>query len=401
MYVRMHRTTGAPVASFGCTYLIPFHVMAMKRSVISIVLLTLVVAGTYVGWRVMRAPAHAAEPSRRPPVTVSSATAKETSWPRGFDAVATLTATQHTEVAAEVPGIVNRIEFKSGQQVSKGDVLVQLDDETDRSRLRELASQLELDRLTLKRQRELADKKFISEAALDGARSALEQSSARVVQQKTLIAKKSVRAPFDGRVGIREIDLGTYLKAGAPIVELQTLDPVYADFSLPQQYIDDLKPGYTVRFTVDSFPGKTFTGRISAIAPGVKEATRNFDVRATLPNPELKLRPGMFGDIEVLQPGKRDALTVPDTAITYNPYGDSVFVIEKQGNGTSKTNLVAKRVFVQTGEHRGTLVEITKGISAGEKVVSAGQLKLHDGAPVRIDNQRALQQTLNPIIQHP
>lgn len=375
--------------------------MQMKRSVISIAILMLVVAGAYVGWQALRAPAHAAETHRRPPVTVSSARAAETSWPLGFDAVATLTAKQRTEVAAEVPGIVKRIKFKSGQQVHKGEVLVQLDDDTDRLRLRELKSQLELDRITLKRQRELADKKFISEAALDGARSALEQIKARVAQQKTLIAKKSVRAPFDGRVGIREIDIGTYLKAGTPIVELQTLDPVYADFSLPQQYIDDLRPGYTVRFTVDSFPGRTFKGRVSAIAPGVKKATRNFDVRATLPNPELKLRPGMFGNIEVLQPGKRDVLTVPDTAITYNPYGDSVFVIESQGNGKNNANLVAKRVFVQTGEHRGTLVEITKGIKSGEKVVSAGQLKLRDGDPVRIDNQRSPEETLNPVIKHP
>lgn len=374
----------------------------MKRSVILIALLTLAVAGGFSGWHTVRAPAEAAETHMRPAVTVSSATAEQTSWPRGFDAVATLTATQRTEVAAEVPGIVKRIEFKSGQQVHKGEVLVQLDDATDRMRLRELESQLKLDRITLKRQRELADKKFISEAALDGARSALEQIKARVAQQKTLIAKKVVRAPFDGRVGIREIDLGTYLKAGTPIVELQTLDPVYADFSLPQQYIDDLKPGYAVHFTVDSFPGRTFEGRVSAIAPGVKKATRNFDVRAVLPNPESKLRPGMFGDIEVLQPGKRDVLTVPDTAITYNPYGDSVFVIEQQGHGNkNNANLVAKRVFVQTGEHRGTLVEITKGIKKGERVVSAGQLKLHDGDAVHIDNQRAPQETLNPAIEHP
>lgn len=373
----------------------------MKRSVISILLLLLVAAGGYGGWRTLRTPAQAAEPPMRPATTVSSATAVETTWPRSYGAVATLTAMQRTEVAAEVPGIIKRIEFESGQTVHKGEVLVRLDDDTDRLRLRELESQLKLDRITMKRQRELADQKFISEAALDGARSALEQIKARVAQQKSLIAKKIVRAPFDGRVGIREIDLGTYVKAGTPIVELQTLDPVYADFSLPQQYVDDLKPGYSVRFTVDSYPGRTFEGRVSAIAPGVKKATRNFDVRATLPNAEDKLRPGMFGDIEVLQPGKRDALTVPDTAITYNPYGDSVFVIEKQGGTKGNANLVAKRVFVQTGEHRGTLVEITKGINAGEKVVSAGQLKLHDGAPVRIDNQRALQQTLNPVIQHP
>lgn len=337
----------------------------------------------------------------RPPTTVSSAMAVKTSWPRSYGAVATLTATQRTEVAAEVPGIVKRIDFSSGQTVHKGEVLVQLDDDTDRLHLRELESQMELDRITLKRQRELADQKFISEAALDGARSALEQIKARVAQQKSLIAKKTVRAPFDGRLGIREIDLGAYLKAGAPIVELQTLDPVYADFSLPQQYIDDLKPGFSVRFTVDSYPDRTFEGHVSAIAPGVKKATRNFDVRATLPNPENKLRPGMFGDIEVLQPGKRDALTVPDTAITYNPYGDSVYVIENEGGGKGNANLIARRVFVQTGEHRGTLMEITKGISAGERVVSAGQLKLHDGAPVRIDNQGALEQTPNPVIQHP
>jgi membrane fusion protein (multidrug efflux system) len=284
-------------------------------------------------------------------------------------------------VANEVPGLVKAILFESGQTVEKGDLLVQLDDEVDQAELGSLKAAERLAEIEFKRNAKLVNEKTVSQADYDRAKATLEGATALRVAKQAEIRQKAILAPFAGALGIRAINLGEYLSPGSKIVALQSLDPVYVDFSLPERYLGQLQEGQIIDIGVQAFPNEVFTGKISVVSPRVEIATRSVSVRATLSNPEYKLRPGMFANVTTRLGDTREYLTLPERAITFNPYGDTVFVVEEQ-DGKQMVN----RRQVQTGAVKDGRIAILSGLELGETVVAAGQNKLRNGQAVVIDN---------------
>lgn len=362
-----------------------------KRMIIMLISAFIVFGGVF-GWKAVQSYfigqyfAHYTPP----PETVSASSARTETWQPTLSAVGNITAVNGVELSPEVPGVIERFAFESGQVVKKGDLLIQLDDSGDKADLAGLKAQLELARINYARQQTLRKQKLGSPSDLDTARTLLRQAEANVVSKETVIAKKAIRAPFAGRLGIRKVNLGQYVAPGTPLVSLQSVDPVYVDFALPEQHIHEVHAGQTVRVSVDAFPGEVFTGKITAVDAEVDPRTRNLSLQATLDNPQQRLQPGMFAAVKVLLPAQEQVVTLPRTAISYSLYGKSVYVIEERPAKKDDKNdapvLVARQRFVETGQERGKEVAIVRGVKAGERVVTAGQLKLHDGAHVRIDN---------------
>jgi membrane fusion protein (multidrug efflux system) len=281
--------------------------------------------------------------------------------------------------------------------VKAGDLLVQQDVGTEEAQLRSIESSVQLAKLNLDRSKDLLAKTTISQAEFDAAQAQHTQAVAQADNIRAVIAKKTIRAPFAGRLGLRQVNLGQILKEGDPITSLQTLDPIYVNFSVPQQRISVLTPGTTVRVTTDAASGATFEGKINAVNPEVDPTTRNVRAQATLANTAEKLRPGMFASVEVVLPQRRDVLAIPTTAVIYAPYGDSVFVIdEKKNEKTGKVEQVLRLQAVQLGLTRGDFVAVTSGLKAGEQVVTTGQFKLRAGVVVTIDNTLAPKAQLAP-----
>lgn len=358
----------------------------MKRMVIVLLLLGLVL-GTLFGWKFYQAQKTAALASMPPPpATVATAEVQTETWQPYLAAVGSLVASQGIQVTTEVAGKVSEIRFESGQQAAAGTLLLKLDDSVDRAELEGLVAERRLADLQFKRREELLESKTISRSDVDEARLRLENARAQVAAKQAIIGKKYITAPFAGWLGIRQVDLGEYLQPGAAIVPLETLDPIYVDYSLPERHLDQVSVAQAVEIQVQAFPGKTFTGRISAMDPGIDPGTRSLRIRATLENPQARLRPGMFAEVRTVLPERAAGLTLPQTAIIYNPYGDSVFVTEENGSGTS-----VHRRQVETGEVRNGRIEIVRGLDAGERVVIAGQVKLRNGQAVIIDNSIALE----------
>lgn len=316
-----------------------------------------------------------------PPAIVAVTTVERSSWQPFLQSVGSLVAAQGVLVATEVPGIVETIAFTSGSRVEKGDLLVQLDERVDRARLTGLIAESRLAKVEFDRLAKLLDKRSVSRSDYDQAEAALDSARAQVEAQRQLIDKKEIDAPFSGVLGIRRVDVGQYLPEGHEIVSLQSMDPVYLDFSIPEADLSQLHLDQPVQARVKAWPEMRFEGRVTAIEPRVEETTRNVRVRATLPNPQDKLRPGMFARVQVLLPQEDDVLTLPRTAITYTPYGDSVFLVEGDGE-----QLAVRRVQIETGEQREGRVRILEGLSESDRVVSAGQVKLRNGQAVSIDN---------------
>ena len=337
--------------------------------------------------------------AKPPPVTVAAINAAETTWQRQLHAPGNLTAAQGVTVSNELPGSVAKIDFESGQHVQQGDLLVQLDVSTDEAQLRGLEAQAELNKISLQRAQELRTTNANPQSDLDSAEAQYKQAVANVDNQRALIAKKTFRAPFTGRLGIRQVNVGQYLAAGAEIVTLQALDPIYVNFFLPEQDITDLRPGQAVRIAVETYPGETFTGVISALNSKVDDATHNIQVQATVRNADERLVPGMFATTDVVLPRQDKFVTLPATAIVYNPYGNAVYVIEKSSEPGGAGPLIARQRFIQLGETRGDQISVVKGVQVGDQIVTAGQLKLRNGSPVRVDNTVEL--TTNPAPQPP
>lgn len=322
----------------------------------------------------------------QPPTAVASATAQQQNWVPSLSSVGTLRAVNGVDVTAEVGGKVVDIRFESGGETKKGDVLVQLDDSADVTELAGLKAQQALDRQSLKRTQSLFEKKLASKEQLDNAQTQLERSSAQLATKQAVIAKKAISAPFSGHLGIRQVDLGQYVSPGTPIVTLQDLDHLLVNFTVPEQYLGRLKVGQDVNLTVESWPGETFHAKVNAISPKVDPSTHNVSIQAEVDNADHRLKPGMFAEVKIFAGTARDVVTVPNTAVNYTLYGDSVFVINETKDDDGKTQLKAKQRFVKVGEQRGADVVITSGLKAGERVVSAGGFKLHEGAPVQINN---------------
>jgi len=332
-----------------------------------------------------------------PPTIVTATAVALDSWANIITGPGSLASYQGVTVAAEVPGKVVKIGFESGDAVKAGDLLVQLDTSTEEAQLRAAEATAALGNANLARARELRLSSTNSPAELDAADAQAKLAAAQADGIRSIIAKKSIRAPFAGRLGLRLINLGQILKDGEAISTLQTLDPIYINFSLPQQRLPQLAAGITVRVTSDAAPGQFFEGRINAISPEVDSATRNIRVQATLANKEEKLRSGMFARVEVVLPTATQVLIIPATAVSYAPYGDSVFVIDDQKDG--KTGLIQKvlrQQFVRLGAARGDFVSVIDGLKAGETVVTSGVFKLRAGIPVVIDNKLAPNAQLAP-----
>jgi membrane fusion protein (multidrug efflux system) len=336
----------------------------------------------------------------KPPMqveTVTSAVAKEEDWAPALSSVGSVSAVQGAIVSAELGGTVSEVGFESGAVARKGDVLLRLDTSSEQAQLRTAEADLQLARADLDRSRGLAARKVISKAELDSAESKFKQKEGSVDNMRAMIAKKEVRAPFDGQLGIRQVNVGQMINAGQLVVSLQALDPLFVDFAVPQQNLPNLVQGLEARVRTDALGDRVFVGKVTAINSSVDTATRNVSVQVTLDNHDHALKPGMFAKIEIILPTKQKTLVVPGTAVSYAPYGDSVFVIEKKKDPkTGKESQTIRQQFVRVGEARGDFVSITKGLKAGETVVGTGVFKLRNGMAATINNDLAPKPQLNP-----
>ena len=365
----------------------------MTRALLGLVLLFLIIAGI----KVAQIGKMISTPMVIPPATVSSVQVKEENWPQIFSAVGSISAVQGATVSAELAGTVAEVKFENGGVAKQGDVLMRLDASSEEAQLKSAEADLELARSDLARARDLAARNVVSKAELDAAESKFKQKEGVVNNMRSLITKKQVLAPFDGQLGIRQVNVGQMITAGQQVVSLQALDPLYVDFALPQQNLPRLSPGLEVRVHTDIVAGREFSGKLTALNSSVDPVTRNVTVQATIENKDHALRPGMFAKIEVVLPEKQNALVVPGTAISYAPYGDSVYVIEKKKDEkTGQESLVLRQQFVRVGEARGDFVSITKGLEKGQQIVSTGVFKLRNGIPVVVNNDLAPKPELNP-----
>jgi membrane fusion protein, multidrug efflux system len=370
----------------------------MKRKIaLSLVLVALVVVGLAgtkgLQFKTLMAAGKAYVP---PPETVSSAIAREDKWQNTLSAIGTVAAMQGVMINPEISGMVSEIAFESGAVVAKGDVLVRLDTSLETAQLRSLEAQEDLSRINLERERKLRSENMVSQSELDTAEATMKQTKANADAVRATIEKKTIRAPFAGRLGIRQINLGQYLDPGKPIASLQSLAPIYADFSLPQQELSKLKLGMTVQLTADSYPGHQFKGKLTAINPDLDAVTRSVGLQATFENADQTLRPGMFIRAEVLLPEENKVLVIPATAILSAPFGDSVYVIEEKPGKDGKPQQSVRQQFVRTGLTRGDFVTVESGLKPGEKVVSSGVFKLRNGVSVVENNEVAPKTDIAP-----
>jgi len=340
--------------------------------------------------------------SPRPgPQTVTSTKAALLEWQPQLAAVGTLVPVRGVDVTTEIAGLVRSVNFKSGQDVQAGQVLVQLNADSDVALMRSAEAAAELADVVLQRDKAQLAAQAISQAQVDADTADLKAKRAQLAQQQATVEKKTIRAPFSGKLGITTVILGQYLNPGDKVVTLQTINPIYADFYLPQQRFSSLTVGQMVNVQSDAYPGQMFPGRITAISPKVDTATRNLQIEATLDNSKRQLLPGMFANVSVNVGSKGKFITLPQTAITYNPYGATVFILKKgdKPDASGTTGLQAQQVFVTTGETRGDQVAILKGIEEGQEVVTSGQLKLKNGTPVIVDNSVLPANSPNPTPQ--
>jgi membrane fusion protein (multidrug efflux system) len=332
-----------------------------------------------------------------PPETVTAATAHKETWPNTVTATGTLIAVQGVTVGVELGGKVEEIAFESGDRVKAGDLLVRLDTSAEEAQLRSAEAAARLARINLNRNRNLRKNKTVSQADLDTAEANFKQATAQVDNVRASIAKKTISAPFAGRLGLRQVNLGQIVEQGTAIVTLQTIDPIYVDFSLPQQRFSVLAPDTEVHVTTDAAPDTVFKGKIIAVNPEIDQVTRSVRVRATLSNKDELLRPGMFANVEVLLPSEQEFLVIPATVVLYAPYGDTVFVIDEvKDEASGETQQVLRQQIVRLGRSRGDFVAVTKGLSEGEQVVTSGVFKLRPKMAVVIDNSLAPEAKTEP-----
>jgi len=322
-----------------------------------------------------------------PPEAVTTVVAPMERWPATLSAIGTIAPVQGVTVSADLPGIIDRIAFESGGSLHEGDVLVQLDTRQEQAQLAAVEAERDLARLNFERLEGLVKDGAISRADYDRAAAEQKQTEAKVGEIQATIARKTIRAPFSGVLGIRQVNLGQYLSAGDAVVPLQSLDPIYVNFSVPQQDAGQVHTGHNVRVTTGDLAKIEYAGRITAINSIVDEATRNIQLQATLANPKGALRPGMFVQAEVLLGASRPVVTLPGSAISYAPYGDSVFVVTDLKDQKGQTYRGVRQQFVKLGASRGDQIAVLSGLKAGEEIVSSGVFKLRNGASVLVNNK--------------
>jgi membrane fusion protein (multidrug efflux system) len=332
-----------------------------------------------------------------PPETITSFEVQIKAWETLLTSVGTLEAVQGVMVTAELKGKVENIAFEPGAKVLAGDLLVQQDISSETAQLRASEAAVKLAKITLERTRKLLTEKTVSQSEYDNADAQYKQAAAQADNIRATIAKKTIRAPFAGRLGIRLINLGQTLNEGDAIVSLQSFDPIFVNFSLPQQQLAKVRPGLTVRMTTDALPGRTIEGKITAINPAVDAATRNIEIQATAENPEEQLRPGMFVSVNVVLPTLEKVLPIPATAVNYAPYGDSVFVVEEKKNEkNNQPSMIVRQQFIRLGEKRGDFIAVASGLKEGETIASTGVFKLRNGQSVVVNNALAPEFKLMP-----
>lgn len=321
-----------------------------------------------------------------PPEAVTTIAAAREEWPVALGAIGTIAAVQGVVVSADLPGVVDRIAFESGRAVAAGEVLVELDTRQEEAQLAAAEAELELARLNFDRMKGLVEQDAVSRAEFDDAAAAHKRAEARIREIEATIERKTIRAPFAGILGIRSVNLGQYLTGGAPVVPLQSLNPIYVNFGIPQQQASHAKVGRTVRVTAADLENAEYRGRITAVDSVVDEATRNIRVQATLPNPGGRLRPGMFVQAEVQVGASQSVIALPGTAISYAPYGDSVFVVTEMTDPNGNKYRGVRQQVVKLGGSRGDQVAVLSGINPGDEVVTSGVFKLRNGAAVQVNN---------------
>ena len=323
----------------------------------------------------------------QPPQTVTATKAGYSQWQPNIEAVGSLRAVKGADLSLEVSGVVDSISFNSGDDVEQGAVLLKLRSDDDTAKLESLQATAALNEITYERDQKQFKIQAVSQATIDADAANVKNAKAQVAQQQAILDKKTLRAPFAGHLGIRAVDLGQYLGAGTAIVTLQALDPIFVDFFLPQQSIDQVRLGQTVAVKIDAYKDQTFAGEISAINPKVDASSRNVQVRATLKNADHKLIPGMYATIDIASGAPQNYITLPQTAITFSPYGDTVYIVDDKGkDAAGKPQLIARQSFVTTGATRGDQIAVLKGVNEGDMIVTSGQIKLHNGSTVLIDN---------------
>jgi len=365
----------------------------ITKAIAGLVLLVVVLFGI----KAMQIGKMMSTPMMMPPTTVSSALAKEEDWPPVLSVIGSVSAVQGAVVSTELGGVVAQINFQNGGEAKKGDVLLKLDSSAEEAQLHTAEADLELARANLQRTQGLATGKVVSKQELDAAQSTFGQKQGSVDNMRSFITKKQVRAPFDGQLGIRQVNVGQSIDARTPIVQLTALDSVYVDFALPQQELPKLATGFETRVRTDGLSGREFKGKLTAINSMVDAVTRNVGVQATFENPDHTLKPGMFVKVDVVLPEKGKTLVVPGSAVSYAPYGNSVFVVDKKKDPkTGKESQILRQAFVRIGDARGDFVSVTEGLKAGDVVVSTGVFKLRNGMNVTINNDLAPKPQLNP-----
>jgi multidrug efflux system membrane fusion protein len=331
-----------------------------------------------------------------PPISVNVATATSETVPNLLTAVGDLAAVHQVNVTSDVSGRITDIMFTAGAHVKQGMPLVQLYDAPDQGDLANFKAQATVAQLSLDRAKQLASRQFGPQATVDTAQAAFDQAQAGIAKTEALISQKLVRAPFEGELGVRHVEVGQYLTAGTQIVSLTDLSELYANFTVTEKDSGNLKVGQVVRIGVDAYPARTFEGKITTIEPQISADTRNIRVQATIPNPDRILKPGMFTTTTVVLPDKPPVTTVPETAVDYTLYGDSVFVIHEKKTDDGKSSLTADRIYVQTGDRINGRAVILKGLNPGDRVVALGQIKLQSGAAVAISTEAAPQVPAKP-----
>ena len=375
-----------------------WHIHMTKKIIFTIagVLIMIGILGAIKGLQINRMIAVGSQ-SAPPPETVTTAVVRSESWEELITSVGSLEAVQGVMLTAELSGKVVRITFEPGTKVKAGDLLLQQDISSEEAQLRAAEATVALTKLELERSRKLLTKKAVAQAKYDTDEAQYKQAVARLDGIRATIRKKTIRAPFAGTLGIRLVNLGQILNEGEPIVSLQTIDPIFVNFSLPQQQLVQVKPGLKVRVTADALAGQAIEGEITAISPEVDAATRNIKVQATVANSQERLRPGMFVNVSVVLPSREEMLVIPTTAVLYAPYGDSVFVVhEKESEKGAQPSDVVQQKIVQLGEKRGDFVALVSGLDKGETVVSTGVFKLRNDQPVVVDNTLAPEFKLAP-----
>ncbi len=368
-----------------------------KRRLIIVVAVVGGLLALLVGWHMLvghfiaQAMAH----NSQPPQTVTTTLVKYSDWQPEISAVGSVRAVRGVDITTEVTGLVRTVDFRSGEDAKRGQILVHLNADADIATLHSLEAAADLAATVYARDKMQFEAQAISQAQLDADAADLKNKRAQAAAQAALVEKKTLRAPFDGRLGITTVNPGQYLNTGDKVVTLQQLDPVYVDFRLPQEQLSQVHPGLEVRLTLDAFPGESFAGKINAVDPLVDSSSRNFQAEATVPNPTHKLLPGMFVRVAVLSGARQHYLTLPQTSITYNPYGSTVFLVQKDEKGKR----TAQQGFVTTGPTRGDQVAILSGLKEGEEVVTSGQLKLKNGTPLDISTLAQPADAPNPTPQ--